>query len=48
MAAIPAIEQTQRGLPNVTRPTRAVRAVYEALDDRATTRTTPFDEAGRA
>jgi hypothetical protein len=37
MAAIRAIEQTQRGLHNVTRPTRAVRAVYEALGDRATT-----------
>ena len=37
VAAIPAIEQPQRGLQNVTRPTRAVRAVYEALHDRATT-----------
>jgi hypothetical protein len=46
--AILAIEQTQCGLRKVAWPTRAVRAVYEALDDRATTRTTPFDEAGRA
>jgi hypothetical protein len=37
MAAIPAVEQTHTGLPNVARPTRAVRAVYEALNDRATT-----------
>jgi hypothetical protein len=33
------IEQAQAGLPSVTRPIRAVRAVYEALHDRATTRT---------
>src|SRR5207344_2134369 len=33
VAAIVPIEQTQHGLPNVTRPTRAVRAVYEALHD---------------
>ena len=39
VAAIVPIEQTQAGLPNATRPTRAVRAVYEALRDRATTRT---------
>jgi hypothetical protein len=39
VAAIVPIEQTQVGLPNATRPTRAVRAVYEALRDRATTRT---------
>src|SRR6476646_8139609 len=38
VAAIVPIEQTQDGLPNATRPTRAVRAVYEALRDRATTR----------
>jgi hypothetical protein len=48
MAAIPAIEQTQRGLPNVTRPTRAVRAVYEAPGDRATTCTTPSRSADPA
>jgi hypothetical protein len=43
VAAIPAIEQTQRGLhKNITQPTRAVRAVYEALGDRATTRTPLF------
>jgi hypothetical protein len=39
VAAAVAIEQTQDGLPNATRPIRAVRAVYEALRDRATTRT---------
>jgi hypothetical protein len=36
MTAIPAIEQTQAGLQNVARRTRAVAAVYEALRDRAT------------
>ena len=41
VASIAAIEQTQAGLPNETRPTRAVRAVYEAIRERATTRTAP-------
>jgi hypothetical protein len=42
-AAVLAIEQTQRGLQtNMAQPTRAVRAVYEALGDDATTRTTPL------
>jgi hypothetical protein len=36
-AAIPVLEQTQHGLQKIAQPTRAVRAVYEALDDRATT-----------
>jgi hypothetical protein len=36
VATIPAIEQTQAGLQNVARRTRAVAAVYEALRDRAT------------
>ena len=36
VAAIPAIEQTQAGLQNVARRTRAVAAVYEAVPDRAT------------
>jgi hypothetical protein len=45
VAAIPVIEQTQHDLPNVTRPTRAVRAVYEASGDRATTRTAPTVQA---
>jgi hypothetical protein len=48
VASIPAIEQTQRGLQNnITQPTRVVRAVYEAMDDRATTRTTLL-RSGRA
>ena len=47
-AAIPTLEQTQRGLHNMAQPTRAVRAVYEALGDRATTRTAPFDATRRA
>jgi hypothetical protein len=43
MAAVLAIEQTQDGLQrNMAQPTRAVRAVYEALGDDATTRTTPL------
>ena len=38
MATVLAIEQAQCGLQkNPAQPTRAVRAVYEALDDRATT-----------
>jgi len=37
VAAIAAIEQTQRGLHSITQPTRAVRAVYESMNDRATT-----------
>jgi hypothetical protein len=42
-AAVLAIEQTQRGLQTtMAQPTRAVRAVYEALGDDATTRTTPL------
>jgi len=36
MAAIPAIEQTQAGLQNDARRTRAMAAVYEAPRDRAT------------
>jgi hypothetical protein len=44
VTAIPAIEQTQRGLhKHPTQPTRAVRAVYESMNDRATTRTAPFN-----
>jgi hypothetical protein len=41
VASIATVEQTQGWSPNVTRPTRVVRAVYEAADDRATIRTTP-------
>ena len=42
-AAVLAIEQAQDGLQNnMAQPTRAVRAVYEALGDDATTRTTPL------
>jgi len=42
-AAVLAVEQTQHGLQtSLARPTRAVRAVYEALGDDATTRTTPL------
>jgi hypothetical protein len=44
VTVIPAIEQTQRGLhKHPTQPTRAVRAVYESMNDRATTRTAPFN-----
>jgi hypothetical protein len=47
VTGIPAIEQTQRGLQrHPTQPTRAVCAVYEPMNDRATTRTAPFN-AGR-
>ena len=46
VAAIAAIEQTQRGLHNITQPTRAVRAVYESMNDRATTCTTHCPDAG--
>jgi len=42
--SIPTIEQTQGRSPEQARPTRVVRAVYEALDDRATTRTTPHPD----
>ena len=41
VASIAAIEQTQGWSPERTRKIRAVRAVYEALDDHATTRTAP-------
>ena len=42
-AAVLAIEQAQDGLQNnMAQPTRAVRAVYEAPGDDATTRTTPL------
>jgi hypothetical protein len=37
VTSILAIEQTQRGLHNITQPTRAVGAVYEAFGDPATT-----------
>jgi hypothetical protein len=48
VTSIAAIEQTQGGLPNVTRPTRAVRAVYGPIRDRATTRTLPKPRAPAA
>jgi hypothetical protein len=45
VTGVPAIEQTQRGLhKHPTQPTRAVRAVYESMNDRATTRTAPFND----
>jgi hypothetical protein len=41
VASIATVEQTQVWSPNVARPTRVVRAVYEAPDDRATIWTAP-------
>jgi len=53
VAAVPTVEQTQLGLPNAARRSRAVPAVYGALCDRATTpagaaaiRPAPPDGAG--
>jgi hypothetical protein len=41
VASIATIEQSQERSPERARSNRAVRAVYEALRERATTRTTP-------